>query len=132
MKILTASFQIVAALRIVGEREVIVNGVDVLVAVARQIVVTWERKTAEGYTGPAVGDAVCRLPVFRPRRQTTLIDAVRGVADPELVQRPAADDLRQLCDHVGGVLAIAVGRRRMVRRAGAERLEPRRTRHLTQ
>src|SRR5206468_5167004 len=97
--------------------------VDVLIAVARQVVVAVEEESAERDARSIGRDAVGGLPVLRPRREAALVEAVGRVSEPDLVEGAVADDVRELTDDVGVVFLVAVGRRRMVRAAGSERLE---------
>ena len=59
----------------------------------------------------------------RPARQTLLVDAVGRVPEPDVVQGPIADHMRELRDDIGIVLFVAVRGRGMVGGTGAERLE---------
>ena len=109
VEILAAGLEVVTAFRVEGEREVVVERVHVLVAIARQVVVPAGREAPEGDVRTVGRDAVGRLPVVRPRRQRELVDAVRRVTRSEVVQGVVAEDLRDLTDDVGRMLFVAVG-----------------------
>src|SRR6185503_6725274 len=73
VQILAAGLQVVTALGVVGQREVVVEVVDVLIAVSRQVVVPGEGKADERDPWPIGRDAVGGLPMLRPVCQTLLV-----------------------------------------------------------
>ena len=87
-------------------------------------------ETAERQVRPAVGDAVGGLPVIRPGCEARLVDAIRRVADACGVERSVAQHRGELADDVGGVLLVLRRRGRVVRVAGAERIQQARVVHL--
>ena len=123
VQVLAAGLQIVAPRRVVRQGEVVAERVRVLIPVARQVVVAVEREAPEVDDGAVGRDPVAGLPVLRPLRQALLVDAVGSVAVSELVDGASADDLRELTDDVGVVLAVAVGCRGMVAGSSSERFE---------
>ena len=115
---LAAELQVVMAARVVRVREVVAHVPDPLVLVPRIELVAADREAGERDAGRPGRDAVGRLPVLRPRREVRVGETEHGLPHPDLVQRPVAQDLRELPEVLVVVFVVGPGRRRMALKIG--------------
>ena len=120
---LAARSHVVASFRIERIGEIVARAPDVLVQLARMVLVAGNQEARERDAGRTGRDAVRLLPVVRPVREVLVGEPERGLADFDLVQHSIAHYVRELSEDLVVVFLGRIRGRRVVGGGGqTERL----------